>query len=102
VPKAFASMPSEPSAECGSARPSGGSRRGCVSVTVLDDEACEGALGGRGAALWSSCVGCGDEAGDALSSSGFAMRSPPRDCDRLRSPFIVAATGQLGRETSER
>jgi hypothetical protein len=72
---------------------------------VLDDEAREGDDDGWGAAS-AACAGgcgCGGEAGDALSSSsGFAMRSPPRDCDRLRSPFIVAASGQLWRETSER
>tara|TARA_R110002003_G_scaffold878_16_gene21794 strand:+ start:3807 stop:4004 length:198 start_codon:yes stop_codon:yes gene_type:complete len=61
---------------------------------VLDDEACEGDDDGRGAALASAgCCG-GGGVPYALSSSGFAMRSPPRDCDRLRSPFIVAATGQ--------
>jgi hypothetical protein len=24
-----------------------------------------------------------------LSSSGFAMRNPPKDWDRLRSPFMI-------------
>jgi hypothetical protein len=73
---------------------------------VLDDEAREGDDDDRGAASSLSsggcCCCCGGEAGDALSSSGFAMRSPPRDCDRLRSPFIVAAAGQHWRLTSER
>jgi len=108
VPKALALIPSEPSAGCCSGRASGGSRDGgcncCLSVTVLDDEAREGDDAGRGAApsLFRACGDASDGDGDAQSSSGFAMRSPPRDCDRLRSPFIVAAGGQLGRETSER
>lgn len=65
---------------------------------VLDDEAPDGDEVGRGAILWlSACDGGGEEVGDASSSSGFAIRSPPRDCDRLRSPFIVAAAGQRWR-----
>jgi hypothetical protein len=70
---------------------------------VLDDEAREGDDDGWSAASAARTGCCGGDAGDALSSSsGFAMRSPPRDCDRLRSPFIVAASGQLWRVTSER
>lgn len=65
-------------------------------MMVLDDEAreCDGA-GGGAAALWVACGGGGggEDAGDALSSSsGFAMRRPPSDCDRLRSPFMVGGT----------
>jgi hypothetical protein len=50
-------MPSEPSAGDCSGRASGGSRDFCLSVTVLEDEACEGDDDGRGAALWL-CCGC--------------------------------------------
>jgi len=32
--------------------------------------------------------------GESSPSSGLAMRSPPSDCDRLRSPFIVRGRGR--------
>jgi hypothetical protein len=59
-------------------------------VTVFDDEAREGD-GGDVAISWAWLDCC--EGGGESSSSGFAMRSPPSVCDRLRSPFIVAASG---------
>jgi len=79
-------------ADCGSAWGGGGSRGRGLSVMVLDDEARECEDGGCGAAFWGA--GGGKVAGGALSSSsGFAMRRPPRDCDRLRSPFMVEGAG---------
>lgn len=62
-----------------------GSRRRCV--TVLDDECEDGGapLGDIASRCW--CDGGGD--GEAASSSGLAMRNPPSDWDRLRSPFIA-------------
>jgi hypothetical protein len=68
-----------------------GWRSGRSWVTVFDDEARvgEGGDGGDVVSSWLLCwVGGGES-----SSSGLAMRSPPSVCDRLRSPFIVAATG---------
>jgi hypothetical protein len=79
---------------------------GCsVLVTVYsDDDACEGGDGGgkvaavaeaETAAVGLSAKGWGgDSTGELGLSSGLAMRSPPRDCERLRSPFIVS--GVLG------
>ena len=68
------------------------------SVTVLDDVR-EGDNGGGGAAFGlSTGWRCGGgEAASSSSVSGLAMRRPPSVCDRLRSPFIVPAAGQLWR-----
>lgn len=72
----------------------------CFGWSVLgrvysDDDACEGGDGeGRveaAAAGVSSACGWDDGSiGEREFSSGLAMRSPPRDCERLRSPFIVS------------
>lgn len=74
-----------------------------ASVTVLSDECDEG---GGGRALGVGTVG---EVGEARgSSSGLAMRRPPNDWDRLRSPFMMeegrgAATAvRSGRGSSDR
>jgi hypothetical protein len=80
----------------------------CLGCSVLgrvysDDDACEGGDGGAKvvaavaavAAVGLSANGWGgDSTGELGLSSGLAMRSPPRDCERLRSPFIVS--GVLG------
>lgn len=85
------SIPSEPVAGGASGKLLGASRGClCLSVTVLDDEACEGDEDGRGAAVLALPCSGGD-AGDALSSSGFAIRSAPR----LIS-MAAAVWGQLG------
>lgn len=40
-----------------------------------------------------------EEPGGALSaSSGFAMRRPPRLCDKERSPFMTADVGEAEQE----
>jgi hypothetical protein len=96
--------PSDPDAGCASGSRWEGICCLCFSVIVLDDDAREGDDAGRSAAggwvLSAGCDGGGD--GELISSSGFAMRSPPSDCDRLRSPFIVEALGSDGWITSGR
>jgi hypothetical protein len=52
---------------------------------VLEDD-CDG---GRSWASWFPERDSGGD-GEAWSSSGLAMCSPPRDCERLKSPFIMA------------
>jgi hypothetical protein len=92
VVKVFGSKPSEPSVDWGSGTSCGGAGGLGVSVMVLDDDACEGDDDGRGAwgrALALSAGRGGGGEGEDRSSSGFAMRSPPRDCERLKSPFII-------------
>jgi hypothetical protein len=87
VEKRLGLKPRAPDADWGSG--STGDWRSCsfagccscfLSVTVLADDACEGEslrfTGGGEGALESS-------------SSGFAMRRPPSDCDRLKSPFMA-------------
>lgn len=66
---------------------------GCCSAGVRSEV--EGAVWGV-VEIW--CSGSGVWAGEGewwSSSSGLAMRKPPSDCDRLRSPFM------LYRESSE-
>jgi hypothetical protein len=70
---------------------------GCSTLGIVysDDDACEGGDGdGRveaaGAVRPSPSVSGWGCIGELGFSSGLAMRSPPRDCERLRSPFIVA------------
>lgn len=102
VEKAFGLKPSDPVAGWGSGMKCGGADGLGLSVMVLDEDACEGDDEGRGAAGGRLSVGgCGGGEGEDGSSSGFAMRSPPRDCERLRSPFIMAAAGQRRWEVSE-
>lgn len=55
-------------------------------MTVLPDERDIG----RGGGWWVGAGGGEGEVGDpSASSSGLAMRSPPNDCDRLKSPDIL-------------
>ena len=46
---------------------------------------------------WSELEVSGCEPGED-ASSGFAILSPPRDCDRLRSPSIVLSTSTKKKE----
>ena len=63
-----------------------------ASVTVLSEE-CE--EGGGGRALGD--VGeVGEVTASESSSSGLAMRRPPNDCDRLKSPFMTDETAADG------
>lgn len=94
VEKVFGLNPSDPDTGWASGSRWEGICCRCFSVIVLEDDACEGDDGGRAAAVWLSAGCWGGGEGELGSSSGFAMRSPPRDCDRLRSPFIMAAAGQ--------
>jgi hypothetical protein len=56
-------------------------------VTVLFEECDEGGAG----------LLVGGEVGESLaSSSGLAMRRPPSDCERLRSPDIAKTTAGHG------
>src|SRR5205823_1450480 len=92
--KAFGLKPSGLDSGCDSGSRCEGICCFCFSVMVLDDDACEGDDGGPTAASSCFSAGCwGGGEGEPRSSSGFAMRNPPRDCDRLRSPFIMAAAG---------
>ena len=56
------------------------------AVTVLLEEECEECAGGRFMLGW----GIGGE-GDAVDSSGFAMRNAPNDWDKLISPPLMVA-----------
>jgi len=93
VVKAFALKPSEPDEAWGSGSSCGAGCGFGWSVIVLDEDAREDDEGRRTAVEESSaaasCAGWGGGEGD---ESGFAMRRPPSDCERLRSPFIVART----------
>jgi hypothetical protein len=61
-----------------------------LSVTVLVVE-CEDDGGFCDEMDSASFAGAGGGEGDGLSSSGFAIRNPPKDCERLISPFMVTA-----------
>lgn len=93
VEKSFGSKSSNPDVDCDSGRAWELACSFCWSVTVLDDD-CDGDDGGRACDVCNSPCCWGGGEGEPTSSSGLAMRSPPRDCDRLRSPFIMVAGGQ--------
>lgn len=59
-----------------------------ASVTVLSEECDEG---GGGRAL-GELGEVGEATASDSSSSGLAMRRPPNDCDRLKSPFMMFET----------
>ena len=63
-------------------------------MTVLEDD-CDGEEVGRDCDSRSSGPGGGGD-GEVWSSSGLAMRRPPRDCERLMSPFILASLDDDG------
>lgn len=93
--KAFGLKPSDEDSCASGSRCVGACGFGCsVAVMVFIEDAREGGDGGGRAA--AAAVGLsadgwgGGSMGELGFSSGFAMRSPPSDCERLRSPFIMA------------
>lgn len=69
----------KPSGEAGESECEFSSSSGCVGRGFVDGD-------GDNEGNWLTGSSLMD---DGEASSGLAIRSPPRDCDKLRSPFIA-------------